>query len=249
MLGEHRHWKRELSSHQWHVAFWDGLIHVFIPVQTFVDITDVSIVVYGSPGSRIKDNMIMAEKRNSMAGVLLADYAPWDGNYTDTVVINNTITAGEGTLIRVGIGIGPSILSDDTESVLFGGTVKQNILKGLGMGYGIAAAGVRDFIVIENESMARHGGRLGARCFVPLEANDPLAIGMSAERREMGVVKNPQPVAFLKNGNLIQGGEWQDDFVDADFLYRRWPTLFHIATHAKKKLTCIVHSPLCRPRN
>jgi hypothetical protein len=185
----------------------------------FVDITDASMVIYGSPGSLIDDNTIRAQHRNSMGGILLSDYGPWEGNYTNTRVSSNTIEADEGTLIRVGIGLGASILSDDTESVLFGGIVRENVLKGYGMGYGIAAAGLRDFVVVDNESKARHGGRLGDRCLVPLEEDDIAAKGMTEEQRDTGVIKNPRPAAFLRNSKLIEGGRWQSDFIDSSFFY------------------------------
>lgn len=185
----------------------------------FVDITDASMVIYGSPGSLIDDNTIRAQHRNSMGGILLSDYGPWEGNYTNTRVSSNTIEADEGTLIRVGIGLGASILSDDTESVLFGGVVRENVLKGYGMGYGIAAAGLRDFVVVDNESKARHGGLLGDRCLVPLEEDDIAAKGMTEEQRDTGVIKNPRPAAFLRNSKLIEGGRWQSDFIDSSFFY------------------------------
>jgi hypothetical protein len=156
-----------------------------------------------------------------MSGILLSDYSPWEGNYTNTRVINNTIEADEGTLIRVGIGLGTGVLSDDLETILFGGVITGNTFKGYGMGYGIAATGLRDFTVDDNESVARHGGWLGERCRVPLEEDEEVAKGMTEEERERGVVKNPRPVAFLRNEKTIQGGTWQDDFNDAEFFYRK----------------------------
>lgn len=98
--------------------------------------------------------------------------------------------------------------------------MKKNIFKGYGMGYGLAAAGLKDFVVMENESVARHGGRLGERCYVPLEKGDPLAKGMSEEQRERGVIRNPRSMAFLRNSKTIEGGRWQSDFIDAEFFYR-----------------------------
>jgi hypothetical protein len=81
------------------------------------------VIIYGSPGSLVENNHIHARHKNSMGGILLADYVPWDGNYTNTRILSNTIEADQGTLLRVGIGLGASILSDDTESILYGGIV------------------------------------------------------------------------------------------------------------------------------
>lgn len=155
----------------------------------------------------------------------MVDAVPFDGDYTNTRVQNNTLEAAENTLMRVGIGIGARVWSDDTDTVLRGGIVTENILQGGGMGYGIAVGGVEDFTITENESRVvskKHSGVRGQRCLVPLEADEEAAFGMSREEREVGIVKNPEPMAFLRNGESISGGEVQEDFVEGDFTYREF---------------------------
>jgi hypothetical protein len=90
------------------------------------------------------------------------------------------------------------------------------------MGYGIAAAGLEDFTLLDNESLARHGGRRGERCLVPVEDDDPEYDRYSEKELHDGILKNPIPQAFLKTPATIQGGEWQEDFVEGEFSYREF---------------------------
>lgn len=159
-----------------------------------------------------------------MAGILMIDYTPFDGDYSNTVVHNNTIEADESTLMRIAIGLGTPVWSDDddTEMMIHGGKVTGNILRGLGMGYGIAASNVKDFVVLDNESTARHGGYRGKRCLVPVDSTEKGFDKLSEDEKENGVVKNPLPMAFVRNPKVIKGGEWQEDFVDGEFSYCKW---------------------------
>jgi hypothetical protein len=184
-----------------------------------VDTTDAAIVIYGSPGSLIASNHILSSTRSQMAGILMADLEPFDGDYTNTRVLNNTLEAEENALMRVAIGLGAAVLSDDMDTVIRGGVVKGNKIKGIGMGYGIVASGLEDFTVTENESTARHGGKRGAKCLVPVEPGEEGYNSLTDAEKEHGVVKNPLPTAFLRNERYIFGGEWQEDFIQGDFSY------------------------------
>lgn len=133
-----------------------------------------------------------------MAGILLVDSTPFDGNYTGTAVSNNIIDATSFP-IRVGIGLGAAVWSDDTDTILTGGSVTENVMRGLHMGFGIAASGLLNWKIMENWSEARHSGVRTKRCF-----DEPI---------------NPSPVAFLYNKKTIGGSEIQEDFVDGEFAY------------------------------
>ncbi|KAJ9094059.1 hypothetical protein QFC21_006160 [Naganishia friedmannii] len=187
--------------------------------NSFVDTTDAAIVIYGSPGSLISSNHILSSTHSQMAGILMADIEPFDGDYTNTRVINNTLEADENALMRVAIGLGAAVLSDDMDTVIRGGIVKGNKIKGIGMGYGIAASGLSNFTVLDNESTARHGGKRGARCLVPVELGEEGYDSLTEAEQEHGVIRNPLPTAFLKNEHYIDGGEWQEDFIQGDFSY------------------------------
>ncbi|WVW79728.1 hypothetical protein I302_101698 [Kwoniella bestiolae CBS 10118] len=170
----------------------------FVRDNTFYDNTDASIVIYCSPGTLVLANHITARSLSSMAGILLVDQTPFDGDYTGVTVKQNIIDAASRS-IRVGIGIGSTVWSDDTETILKGGSVLNNGLKGRYMGYGIAAAGLEGFKVKGNWDEAQHQGQRSARCF-----DEPV---------------NPDPMAFLYNLETIKDSEFQSGFKDHDFQY------------------------------
>jgi hypothetical protein len=78
------------------------------------DPTDGGIVLFGSPGTLVENNIIRAVKVRStllrtlprdstpgqstlLGGINMVDVVPWGGNYADTVVRNNTIVGGFAT--------------------------------------------------------------------------------------------------------------------------------------------------------
>ncbi|OXC67162.1 hypothetical protein J008_06983 [Cryptococcus neoformans] len=170
----------------------------FIRDNTFRDNTDAAIVVYCSPGTLIHANHIFAQSLSAMAGILMVDSTPFNGDYTGTVVRSNIIDAVSRT-IRVGIGIGPTVWSDDTETILTGGSVIGNGLKGRYMGYGIAAAGLKQWTIKDNWDEAKHEGRKSARCF-----DEPV---------------NPDPIGLLYNQPTMEDCTVQSGFADHDFQY------------------------------
>lgn len=184
----------------------------FIRDNTFRDNTDAAIVVYCSPGTLIHANHIFAQSLSAMAGILMVDSTPFDGDYTGTVVKSNIIDAVSRT-IRVGIGIGATVWSDDTETILTGGSVVGNGLKGRYMGYGIAAAGLKQWTIKDNWDEAKHEGRKSARCF-----DEPV---------------NPDPIGLLYNQPTMQDCTVQSEFADHDFQYRmlRFPSFSHCLAH------------------
>ncbi|KAL7420164.1 hypothetical protein Q5752_005130 [Cryptotrichosporon argae] len=166
--------------------------------NTLWDNTDAGIVIYCSPGTTVADNTISARKSSAMAGILMVDQTPFDGDYSGLVVKGNTIDAKSRT-IRVGVGIGAAVWSDDTETILSGGSVLSNALKGQYMGFGIAAAGLDKWKIKDNWSEARHQGKRSARCF-----DDPI---------------NPDPTAFLYHAMSVDNSELQANFEDHEFAY------------------------------
>ncbi|OCF45008.1 hypothetical protein I317_01059 [Kwoniella heveanensis CBS 569] len=170
----------------------------FVRDNTFYDNTDAAIVVYCSPGTLVHANHIFARSLSAMAGILLVDSTPFDGDYTGVVVKQNIIDAASRS-IRVGIGIGATVWSDDIETIIKGGSVTNNGLKGRYMGYGIAAAGLEGWTIKGNWDEATHEGKKSARCF-----DEPV---------------NPDPVAFLYNAETIKDSSIQPGFVDHEFQY------------------------------
>jgi hypothetical protein len=169
--------------------------------NVFTDTTNSAIAIFGSPFSTISHNKITSRSLPQMGGILLIDPSPFPESYTSTVVSHNTIDA-LAFPIRVAIGIGPPVWSDDTETIIHSGIVRENVLRGYWMGYGVVVSGAKNFTVVENVSTARHSGLRGERCPGGLE----------------GEKENSPPMAFLKDGETAEG-EFQLDFVNGQIQY------------------------------
>ncbi len=130
--------------------------------NTITDVTDSAIVVFGAPGSVIRNNRIVADTQTLLGGINLVDYRPTNGNYTATTVTGNTID-GRNAFIKVGIAMGPQVWSC-VSGVNYGATVTNNTVTGLHVGYGYAVNGVRDWTVTGNVDTARHVGVPGSGC-------------------------------------------------------------------------------------
>ncbi|CAK9781012.1 hypothetical protein CC85DRAFT_269460 [Cutaneotrichosporon oleaginosum] len=113
------------------------------------DTTDGAIVIFGSAGSEVHSNHVYSRTRVVLGGINLVDYEPWDGDYSGTRVHDNKIMAPSGFL-KVGIVIGPSSWSDDTDTSVFGGTVVDNTFSGQRFGYAMVVSSARDFTVLRN---------------------------------------------------------------------------------------------------
>jgi len=129
--------------------------------------TDGGIVVFGSPGTQVYNNTIWVVNQTLLGGINMVDYDPWNGNYTGTVVYNNTILGGfsnqvelsnetDGTntddvIIKLGIAIGPRTWfgSEYGNNVSLSGTVYNNRLSGA-FSYAIGMTSARNFTVENN---------------------------------------------------------------------------------------------------
>jgi hypothetical protein len=157
--------------------------------NNITDATDGAIVLFGAPGSVAECNTIVSKTRTLLGGINMVDYKPYSGDYTGTVVRHNTLRA-DGALMKVGIAVGPQVWVHDTTDFNRSGTVENNLLAGSPIGYGIAAAGARGFIVRGNVSTAAFEGDLGS-CPRPL---------------------NAAPMAFVRDVARTDG-QFQDDFL------------------------------------
>ncbi len=130
------------------------------------------------------------------AGINLVDYDPWDGDYTGTRVHDNQIMAPSGFL-KVGIVVGPSSWSDDTDTSVYGGTVVDNTFTGQRFGYAMVVSSARDFTVLRNAVSpgAEFIGVPGVTC--------PTA------------PENGPPQAFLINRGSARG-TFQSDFANGE---------------------------------
>ena len=164
-----------------------------------VDATDGAIVIFGAPGSVIENNLIRAETRTLLGGINMVDYGAYDGNYTGTIVRNNTIWAS-GAVIRIGLGMGPRVWGcfplPHPEDTVYGGTVTGNVLRGENMQYGFIADGVRNWTVLDNRSEATHFGNPTVDCRGRV-ASSPAAFQYHLPRAE-GVFQPEFQQSFLE---------------------------------------------------
>ena len=170
----------------------------FVRDNTFFDNTAAAIVIFCSPGTLVQANHIYAKKTSMMGGILMVDSTPFDGDYSKMVVKSNIINAVSRT-IRVGIGIGAAVWSDDIDTILKGGSVIANGFKGNYMGYSIAAAGLNAWTIKDNWDESVHQGKRSARCF-----EEPI---------------NPDPMSFLYYGDTVKESDIQSGFTDGEFQY------------------------------
>ncbi|WVQ96691.1 hypothetical protein IAU59_003797 [Kwoniella sp. CBS 9459] len=160
------------------------------------DTTDGAIVLFGSAGSEVRNNHIYSRTRVVLGGINLVDYDPWQGDYMLVSVHHNYLHAF-GRYFTVGIVVGPSSWSDDTESTVNSGSVTDNYLEGDHFGYGIVVSSATSFTVLRNtvNENAKFRGVNGPGC--------PKA------------PQNGKPTAFLINRGSARG-TFQEEFVNGE---------------------------------
>ena len=164
--------------------------------NTVTDATDGAIVVFGAPGSTIQNNTIIAKNQLLLGGINMVDYAPMNGNYTGTVVTNNTIDA-LSAFIKIGIAQGQQVWNCTT-GTNYGGTVTNNTLEGQYMGYGYAVTGVNDWTVTGNVDNSRHvGTQTAGGCFGSPAASQPA--GFQVETATASTLQSQFTSAVLTN--------------------------------------------------
>ncbi len=164
--------------------------------NTVTDATDGAIVVFGAPGSTIQNNTIIAKNQLLLGGINMVDYAPMNGNYTGTVVTNNTINA-LSAFIKIGIAQGQQVWNCAT-GTNYGGTVTNNTLQGQYMGYGYAITGVTGWTDTGNIDNSRHvGTQTGGGCFGTPAASQPA--GYQVETATSSTLQSQFVSAVLTN--------------------------------------------------
>ncbi|CAE6536695.1 unnamed protein product [Rhizoctonia solani] len=175
----------------------DGLV----AGNQILDATDGAIVIFGAPGSLITSNTVINRHRLCLGGLNMVDYNPYKGNYKFTRVINNTVRT-EGAYIKVGVGMGPSILGKaNADNIQEGGIVMHNLIEsrdvghgkgGLGYGYAVGSD-IANWTCIANVSAP------GVEYFGDTSASLPELIAT--------------PTAFVRDGPAEARGHLQPEFV------------------------------------
>ncbi len=175
--------------------------------NTIIDATDGGIVIFQAPGSLVENNTIIADERIMFYGISMVDTGPWDGDFTDTRVVGNTIYA-RGALIRHAIDMGPYVGCIPDQEMTFrshGAEVRGNVLKGDHMGYGFVISGVKDWTVVENADISKRE---------PLTDHPEECFGRQVDA----------PGSFQVNA-AVSRGTFQEEFQDVVFAFPTdfWP--------------------------
>jgi hypothetical protein len=129
-----------------------------------VDASDGGIVIFGAPGTLVRNNTVRTETNTLLGGINLVDYAPYSGDYSGVVVRDNVIEA-RGGFIKVAIAAGPAAWGIGKPADLnHGAKVLNNRIVGTAFGYGIVVDGVADFMFTGNRVLSTLTGGRDTRC-------------------------------------------------------------------------------------
>ena len=174
-----------------------------------MDPTDVGIVIFCAPGTRVIDNVIASVSRESLGGINMVDgighheidkdlvdpdpkKAVRRYNYRDVLVEGNQIDA-IGARIHIAIPMGANVWvpRGRIQQVFIGATVKNNLLSGDAHAYGLVMDGLEEFTVEGNKATGKFSGL----------ADGPWHI----------ICDDPGP--FLYNPEWLKDCKMQKDFV------------------------------------
>lgn len=166
------------------------------------DTTDGAIVIFGSSGTQVRENTVSSRTRVVLGGINLVDYDPWKGDYTNVKVYDNKLHAPSG-YFKVGIVVGPSSWSDDTDTTVHGASVTDNHFSGERFGYAMVVSSASSFTVQGNvvDPDAKFIGVPGPSC--------PTA------------PENGPPTPFLLNRGSAQGA-FQPEFKNGEVQHSEW---------------------------
>jgi len=163
------------------------------------DASDEGVMVQGGPGTKVKNNVIVAVSREMLGGIALIDpfgYYELDAkkrvyDYRGVVVEDNLIVAMGGR-VHAGLPMGGATWARHLGgTILLGATVRNNHISGEAAGYGYVANGIDGFQITGNTSDATYSGLGDGLPGKPLDA----------------------PAAFLYNPATVVSSRVQKDFV------------------------------------
>ncbi|KAK0491487.1 hypothetical protein IW261DRAFT_91915 [Armillaria novae-zelandiae] len=174
--------------------------------------TDGGIVLFGSPGTQVYNNTIWVVNQTLLGGINMVDYDPWSGDYTGTVIHNNTMLGGFATdkpegsetkgtnvddaTMKIGVAIGPRTWFGARygTNLSRSGTVYDNRFSGA-FSYAIAITSATNFTVQDNVLFGNTSfiGAVGPNCSI-------------------SDVDIPTPAPFVIDRNLTSAMSTQSDF-------------------------------------
>jgi len=144
-----------------------------------VDATDGAIVIFGAPGTKVLNNVIISRSKPLLGGINLVDYRPFSGDYTGTVVQGNSIKATPNGLIKVAIAVGPAVWGSNSGQRNRGGIVIGNHIQGRNVSFGIAADGADNFRIEDNDVTGPFFGQKGPHC-IPNQLGPGIALARNS---------------------------------------------------------------------
>ncbi len=130
-----------------------------------IDPTDVGIVLYGAPGSVVKENVVSSISRESLGGINLVDPIGFyslneeQTRFDYRVLIEGNLIDAYGSRIHMAFPMGaPQWVPRNVGMVLVGATIKDNKIAGGAAAYGYIVNTVDNFTVTGNKSTAKYSG-------------------------------------------------------------------------------------------
>ncbi|KAH8983285.1 hypothetical protein EDB92DRAFT_1936711 [Lactarius akahatsu] len=145
------------------------------------DPTDGGIVLFGSPGSIVENNIIWVTHNTLLGGINMVDVTPWGDSMSATQSDGANV---DDVIIKIGIAIGPQTWFGDYfgANVSSSGTVLGNRFTGA-FGYGIAITSARNFTVQDNVLLGNTSfiGSRGPNCSTsdPTPASAPFIVELA----------------------------------------------------------------------
>lgn len=173
-----------------------------------IDPTDVGIVLFCAPGSKVSDNVIASISRESLGGINMVDglgFYEIDKEKVDKtdkkamhfydyggVVVENNLIDARGARIHIAMPLGATVwVPRDFRVMTFvGAKILNNTLSGEALAYGIVADGIDKFVVKGNKSKGKHSGLADGRWQILCD----------------------EPAPFLYNPGFVGTSELQKDF-------------------------------------
>jgi hypothetical protein len=152
------------SDLEYPFGFGDGVSvaarNSLVKNNLIIDATDEAVMVQGAPGTKVENNVVVALSREVFAGIALIDPAKYSlldaakktYDFRGVKVKNNLVNA-LGSRVHIGYACGKNVFSfNQTEQIIVGGELIDNIMIGDIGGYGFAVGGVKDFKIKNNKA-------------------------------------------------------------------------------------------------
>ena len=140
-----------------------------------IDATDVGVVLFGAPGTSVKNNVIASISRECLGGINIVDglycyeldkiETMLEGpdatrKYDYSVDVRHNLIDARGARIHVSVPMGACVWKPRSvpDKLFVGGKIKYNEISGDASAYGFVISDVDNFEVLENKSTGKFSG-------------------------------------------------------------------------------------------